>query len=1165
MYTLNSASTFHIADPASTYVYDIVQVAGDIAAISSDDTLRLLDPLALNRGPVSTTKVNKDVTCLQAVGGEDTLIVATAGRDGKVCIWDPRSGAKIGEVKSDQDAPILSLAASPQYGLAAGTELTAHQASILMWDMRELRQPVVQYVESHSDDVTELQFHPTRLQILLSGSTDGLVNIFNTTITDEEDALHQTINHGSSIHHANFLNEIDVFALSHDEKFSTYRLVTNLEERAEEPLPVHYGDMREKLGGEYIANVLRRPDGGSVIGVGMHSRDSFDLIQLRNKPPWTFAPETKVTLPGAHGSEIVRTFCFLDSLPGRSEIRCARFCTMKDWSRRLWFLILHAQEQDGVGATVTADGDPQPSVAAQSPTPQQPLREQDNGRRRIYGSEQVEKALFFLRRYERLNARPSRKPSGILGAAGQYLLELMPRFSIQGPASEGSIEGHRELPAPVAEAVQLLEEAAQFNNPDAIFLLAEMNFYGNYSAPRDYSEAFRRYHQLASLDGNSSAQHMVGFMYATGIGGAVERDQAKALLYHTFAAQGGSTKSEMTVAFRYHVGIGVAQSCNTAIRHYKNVADKAIEWYRSGPPGGMTWVPDSHRIADEDGGVYGEGASYSSSGKNRNRAGVNSDANAALDDVLEYLDLMSRKGDFKATFSLGRIHYDGQKGLARNLKSAKWYFMKVAKLYWTSNGRIIDNEKPGLERIATKAAGYLGRMYLRAEGVEQSFAKAQTWFQRGIKSGDAGSQFGMGLMYLEGLGVPKNSVKATEYLKAAADQDYSPAQVTLGALYLDQGTSSDILIASKYFELAARYGHIEAFYFLAELIDQGVGRERSCGLAAAYYKSVSEKAEPLLSSFAEANKAFEEGDHELALVDYMFAAEQGYENAQANVAYLLDQKKSKWTYPSWLSLGSIPRPALLQNGALALIYWTRSAKQSNIDSLVKMGDYYLEGVGTQIDLEKAASCYTAACEYHQSAQALYNLAWMHENGVGLTQDFHLAKRYYDLALETNEEAYLPVTLSLFKLRLRSAWNTLTHGRVNSIQDEPAEKKNWSLSEWITNFLRDDHMYYGDADFDDNYLPDNDPMPGGDADGLYDDVVDDGLFESIAILVLAGALVALIWYRNQRQLAHRREREAEAAQNGANQGRLQQPLENNGLFPQLGDPEFVQWAAGGVGQ
>jgi SEL1 protein len=564
-----------------------------------------------------------------------------------------------------------------------------------------------------------------------------------------------------------------------------------------------------------------------------------------------------------------------------------------------------------------------------------------------------------------------------------------------------------------------------------------MNFYGNFSHPRDFSEAFKRYHQLASLDGNSSAQHMVGFMYATGIGGAVERDQAKALLYHTFAARGGNARSEMTVAFRHHSGIGTAAKCDVAIKHYKNVADKAIEWFRSGPPGGMAWVPDSYRLADDDGGVYGEGASYSSAGPNANKAGPNTDAHAALDDVLEYLDLMSRKGDFKATFSLGRIHYDGQKGLPRNMKSAKWYFMKVAKLYWQRDGRIIESDRPGLEKIATKAAGYLGRMFLRGEGVEQSYEKAQIWFQRGIKSADAGSQYGMGLMCLEGFGVPKNSVKATEYFKAAADQDYSPAQVALGALYLDQGTASDIQVATRYFELAARYGQIESYYFLAELIDQGIGRDRSCGLAAAYYKTVAEKAEPLLTSFAEANQAYEEGDYELALIDYMLAAEQGYERGQANVAYILDQAKSKWALPSWLSF-TVPRPALLQNAALALVYWTRSAKQSNIDSMVKMGDYYLNGIGTHADMEKAASCYQGATEFHQSAQALYNLGWMHENGVGLDQDFHLAKRYYDHALETNEEAYLPVTLSLLKLRLRSAWNTFTHGRINSIQDEPGK-------------------------------------------------------------------------------------------------------------------------------
>lgn len=40
----------------------------------------------------------------------------------------------------------------------------------------------------------------------------------------------------------------------------------------------------------------------------------------------------------------------------------------------------------------------------------------------------------------------------------------------------------------------------------------------------------------------------------------------------------------------------------------------------------------------------------------------------------------------------------------------------------------------------------------------------------------------------------------------------------------------------------------------------------------------------------------------------------------------------------------------------------------------------------------------------------------------------MAKRHYDLALETNAEAYLPVILSLGKLYIRSIWHTVTGGQ-----------------------------------------------------------------------------------------------------------------------------------------
>ena len=782
-----------------------------------------------------------------------------------------------------------------------------------------------------------------------------------------------------------------------------------------------------------------------------------------------------------------------------------------------------------------------------------------------------------------------------MGTILYYAKEAFVLLFMNGPPKEEYLNPQADTPKlskPLAQAVHLLENAAEEQNSDAIYLLAEMSFFGNFTYPRNYTEAFRRYHELASLNGNSSAQHMVGFMYATGFGGSVKRDQAKALTYHTFAAIGDNTRAQMTTAYRHHTGVGTPRNCNEASYWYKQVADKAIAYSRSGPPGGMLLPRDSYKIADEKGGVYGEGASVISSGMHANRGGPNSDAHADFDDVLEYLDLMSRKGDLKATFSLGRLHYEGSRTMRRNLKTARAYFMTVARKYWQKDGSI-RAEDQGIAKIASKAAGYIGRMFLRGEGMEQSFDKALTWFKRGVANGDALCQFHLGMMHLQGLGVRKDAMLAADYFKEAANQDFASAQVHLGQLYLDQG---DIKTATGFFDIAARNGHIEAFYHLAEISNNGVGRDRSCGIATAYYKMVAEKVESIHSSFDEANRAYDEGDLELALAFYMMAAEQGYESAQANVAYLLDEYRSIMSFDPLLPWKK-RRPSLLRNAFLALVYWTRSAKQSNIDSLVKMGDYYLGGNGIEADMDKAATCYQTAAETHQSAQALWNLGWIHENGIGVEQDYHLAKRFYDQALETNQEAYLPVKLSLTKLRMRSFWNTITNGKVNSIQPEPGKfilphclrsltkthtepRKDWSLSEWISNFLEDPHPYYhGGADDEyDDPIPDG--MPGAD-DDYYDDI-DEGIVDSLIIVGLAAALGFLVYYRQQRQNTHRQRQEPPAQQPQQQQQQVQQqdaqvqpdgvpPEErlpgqqaDGGFFPPPDDPNFGQWVAGGVG-
>ena len=230
----------------------------------------------------------------------------------------------------------------------------------------------------------------------------------------------------------------------------------------------------------------------------------------------------------------------------------------------------------------------------------------------------------------------------------------------------------------------------------------------------------------------------------------------------------------------------------------------------------------------------------------------------------------------------------------------------------------------------------------------------------------------------------------------------------------------------------------DRYYYLAELTNLGAGRERNCNVAATYYKIVVEKAEELHSSFANANNAYDDGDSDTALLLYMMAAEQGYEAGQANVAYILDQPRARSILANIFPWFKRKANDFMGDAALALIYWTRSAKQQNIDSLVKMGDYYLLGLGSEQstpDASKAAACYQAAADTQQSAQALWNLGWMHENGVGIDQDFHLAKRFYDQSGETNREAYAPVAAALMKLRIRSWWNWVSGGSVRGIRED----------------------------------------------------------------------------------------------------------------------------------
>jgi SEL1 protein len=107
MYILNATGAFKVDQPPNTYIYDIVPLSDCIAAISSDDCLRLIDPLALSGTPLSLLEqVHSEITCLKSLEAQNH-IVCTSGRDGWVNIFDFRAKTKVAELRTGRSMHFL--------------------------------------------------------------------------------------------------------------------------------------------------------------------------------------------------------------------------------------------------------------------------------------------------------------------------------------------------------------------------------------------------------------------------------------------------------------------------------------------------------------------------------------------------------------------------------------------------------------------------------------------------------------------------------------------------------------------------------------------------------------------------------------------------------------------------------------------------------------------------------------------------------------------------------------------------------------------------------------------------------------------------------------------------------------------------------------------------
>ncbi|XP_054398007.2 protein sel-1 homolog 2 isoform X3 [Pongo abelii] len=412
--------------------------------------------------------------------------------------------------------------------------------------------------------------------------------------------------------------------------------------------------------------------------------------------------------------------------------------------------------------------------------------------------------------------------------------------------------------------------------------------------------------------------------------------------------------------YRYLSGINVLQNCEVALSYYKKVADYIADTFEK-----SEGVPvEKVRLTDEN---------------------LSSNSEILDWDIYQYYKFLAERGDVQIQVSLGQLHLIGRKGLDQDYYKALHYFLKAAKAG------------------SANAMAFIGKMYLEGNAAApQNNATAFKYFSMAASKGNAIGLHGLGLLYFYGKGVPVNYAEALIYFQKAAEKGWPDAQFQLGFMYYSgSGIQKDYKLAFKYFYLASQSGQPLAIYYLAKMYATGTGVVRSCRTAVELYKGVCELghwAEKFLTAYF----AYKDGDIDSSLVQYALLAEMGYEVAQSNSAFILESKKAnifekEKMYP------------------MALLLWNRAAIQGNAFARVKIGDYHYYGYGTNKDYQTAATHYSIAADKYHNAQAMFNLAYMYEHGLGIAKDIHLARRLYDMAAQRSPDAHIPVLFALMKL------------------------------------------------------------------------------------------------------------------------------------------------------
>ncbi|KAM3229674.1 hypothetical protein ACQJBY_060476 [Aegilops geniculata] len=369
-------------------------------------------------------------------------------------------------------------------------------------------------------------------------------------------------------------------------------------------------------------------------------------------------------------------------------------------------------------------------------------------------------------------------------------------------------------------------------------------------------------------------------------------------------------------------------------------------------------------------------------------------------------------------------------------------YAELAEAALTSS--LISKEPPVIEPVRLHSGTEENKEALRKSRGEDDEDFQITEYQ--AQRGNAAAMYKLGLLYYYGLrGLRRDYGKSYHWFSKAVEKDEPRAMELMGEIFArGAGVERNYTLAYRWLRLAAQQEQYSAYNGLGYLYVKGYGVEKNLTKATVLYKSVAERG-PWSSMSRWALESYLKGDIGKALLLYSRMADLGYEVAQSNAAWILDRYGDEH-----ICMGESGFCSDMERHLRAHALWWQASEQGNEHAALLIGDAYYYGRGVGRDYERAAEAYMHA-QSQSNAQAMFNLGYMHEHGHGLPLDLHLAKRYYDQAVEVDSAAKLPVMLALTSLWIRK--NYAGSFMVNFIDSLPEMYP--VVEEWVEDVLMDE--------------------------------------------------------------------------------------------------------------